>query len=156
MNKIRRKVKKSFLLLELMMALALISGCALPLIRGPLFFCKMHLSASQQLELFFLSEKALSEVKQSLYEHSISWKEIAAAQKEPLRLCKKSIYIKKIDSTFLEDREIHSCLIKTDREGNPWAKITVKISYYNPNKKKAIKTYTHILTTCEKEIPLKI
>jgi hypothetical protein len=132
-----------------MLALGLISGCALPLIRGPLLHIKAQQSAREDLELFFLSEKALSEVKQALYQHQIPWREIAAAQKKPIDLGEKKILA--AEAIFLEKREICSCLIKKDRQGHKWAKIHLEIAYFKKNKKKALKKYKHALVLCQKE-----
>ena len=147
----RKKTTKNFLLLELMLALGLIAGCALPLLKGPLLYAKAHQTAAEELELFFLSEKALSEVKENLHKQIPSWKEIISTQKEPLCLQEKTLHLPTMQSIVTEKRTIRSCLIKEDRSGKPWAKIHLEIAYKHPKQKKVITKFTHTLLLCEEE-----
>jgi hypothetical protein len=68
--------KKSFLLLEVLIALTLVTISALPLVKEPLHLFKAEFKAFEELEQERLANLAFVEVKEAFYNHKIPWEKI--------------------------------------------------------------------------------
>lgn len=69
--------KRSFLLLELLISLALVACCLFPLIKPHVFIHKKEREALEKMQLEMQAERAFCELKRQLYEQKISWKQLA-------------------------------------------------------------------------------
>ena len=68
--------KRSYLLLEIVISLALISLCLLPLIRPHLKIKQSQASYTKEIDAFPRFQNAFCQVKELLYEQQISWKDL--------------------------------------------------------------------------------
>lgn len=69
--------KKSFILLEILIAVALITFCTIPLLRNPLYFYKKEMTDLQNLIYISLENETLMEVKKLLLTNQIPWEEFS-------------------------------------------------------------------------------
>jgi len=76
-----KRVSSSFILLELLIALFLIGICAAPLIKNPIKMFKDEVFTIQKMEIQRIAELDFAELKERLYRHEISWKEIEKSSK---------------------------------------------------------------------------
>lgn len=81
--------KPSYVLLEIMIAIALVSLCALPLALSPLQTLKKEIELLEKLECERIAEVSFAEIKEELLRNEIPWKELSTSKKEkninPLR-----------------------------------------------------------------------
>lgn len=75
-----RKCKRPFILLEILIALALISLFALPLVRAPLETIHEETKALTRLEVERNADLAFAEIKELFYTQSIPWDSFAKDQ----------------------------------------------------------------------------
>ncbi len=68
--------KRSFLLLELLIALFLIVTCALPLAQIPMRALQKEFKSAQAMEMHRLADLAFAEIKEKAYLHEIPWEQI--------------------------------------------------------------------------------
>ncbi len=74
--------RRPFLLLELLIALTLLSVCAFPLIYNPLHRLDKEIAALEKIEMARLAELVLADVKKQLYEHTIDLKKVGTKTKK--------------------------------------------------------------------------
>lgn len=87
-------MKRTFLLLELLIALSLVTIFAFPLIFNPLNKLNQELKKLEEIERERLSELLLAEVKEQLYCNSIPWGKIPPTKpKLPFQDFKSQDYI---------------------------------------------------------------
>lgn len=67
------KRKRPFLLLEVLIALALVAMFSVPLIRGPLVLFRSQMESFIQLECERIASLSLAEIKEKLYLEEVSW-----------------------------------------------------------------------------------
>ncbi len=65
--------RRSFILLEVMIAFAIVSLCAVPLMRQPILYYRAEIASLKQSELQRLADLAFAEVKESLFQQSVPW-----------------------------------------------------------------------------------
>jgi len=66
----------SYLLLELLVALTLVTLCILPFIRIPSRVVNEELLSIQRLQLQHMSDRTAALIKERIYKHEISWEQI--------------------------------------------------------------------------------
>ena len=81
-KQIKIKNKKHFLLIEILIALAIISMLAFPLIRNPLYLCKSQLKSLEKIECETIAELTYLEIKLLLMKKKINLKNIPKYEKE--------------------------------------------------------------------------
>lgn len=88
--------KRSFLLLEILIAVSLIVVCSVPLIRNPLCFYKKEMKNLEELSLVKLKKDALNNIKELLFKNEIPWADFAIRKKSqvPIRTFHKDLIIK--------------------------------------------------------------
>lgn len=74
--------KRPFLLMELLIAFALVTLFSFLLIRTPLLFFQRDIDCLARMELERQAEVAFAEIKSELYNNQIPWEEIAKEKKE--------------------------------------------------------------------------
>lgn len=137
-----------------MVALALVSTCAIPLVRTPFLYMKRQTLALEEIHLHLESEKALGILKEKFYTNEISWKEIESAQKKSLILGEDTFAFPSLGATYLRTCRIKSALIKEGKNEEIWAKVILEINFTQPGSKKKGKKFLHTLALCQKEIPI--
>lgn len=137
-----------------MVALALVSTCAIPLVRTPYLYMKRQTQALEEIELHLESEKALGILKEKFYTNEIAWKELESAQKKSLVLSEDSLISPKLGATYLRTCRIKSVLLKDGKNEELWAKVILEIKFTQPGSKKKGKKFFHTLALCQKEIPI--
>lgn len=75
-NKKRSIQKRSFLLIELLISLALVACCLFPLIKPHVSIHKSERKALEQMQIEMHVERAFCLLKQYLYEQKITWKQL--------------------------------------------------------------------------------
>jgi hypothetical protein len=108
-----KKRKKTYLLLELMISLALISLLAIPLIHEPFELLSDEVAALERMELERISELYFAEIKEKLYCNKIPWNVLEKKSKEAPAYEQE---------TFIETLSKHRFKIKTSL----WTKNTKK------------------------------
>ncbi len=66
--------RKTYLLLELLIAFTILSLCALPLVRNPMHMAKEEIAAFERMELERVAELAYAELLEKFYRNEIPWK----------------------------------------------------------------------------------
>ena len=74
--------KRPFILLEILIAVALVTLCAIPLIRNPVYFYKKEMKNLEELALLRLENEAVLEIKQKLFKNEIPWDEFSIRDKQ--------------------------------------------------------------------------
>lgn len=70
--------KRTFLLLEVLLAFSLVTLCIIPLVRQPLKLYKSEVECLEKLEMERLAEWTFSEIKEILLRNEIPWEKIPA------------------------------------------------------------------------------
>ncbi len=73
--------KRSFILLEILIACSLLALCAAPLMSRPVFLYRSQMKALQNLELERLADLSFAEVKEMLLKNQIPWKKLPTEKK---------------------------------------------------------------------------
>ena len=76
------KNKRSFLLIEILIAIALITLISIPLIKNPIYYYKSQIHSLEKIECERLADLSFLEIKISLYNNNPSWEEIGSNLKE--------------------------------------------------------------------------
>ncbi len=77
-------MKKPYLLLELLIALALVTLLAFPLINQPFRLLHKEIASLERTELERLSELYFAKIKERLYRNEIPWEVLAKDKQTPL------------------------------------------------------------------------
>jgi hypothetical protein len=95
--------KNNFLLLEILIAISLISICSIPLSRIPLSFLRNELKTLETIECERIAENTFCEISQNLLKEKQPWNKIVNEQKKanliklkPLELCIDNFYTKEV------------------------------------------------------------
>ena len=137
-----------------MVALALVSTCAIPLVRTPFLYMKRQTLALEEIQLHLESEKALGVIKEKFYTNEIPWKDLESAQKKSLILSEDTLALPRLGASYLRTCRIKSVQIKDGKNEEIWAKVILEINFTQPRSKKRGKKFFHTLALCQKEIPL--
>lgn len=76
--------KANILLLEILVALAIVSMCAIPIARQPIRYFKMSIKAIHKMESERIAELSCLEIKEKLYNNEISWDRLPKGRKNTL------------------------------------------------------------------------
>jgi hypothetical protein len=80
----RRPIRKrSFLLVELLVALALVTLLAIPLLRPHLGALHQEMELLREMQLELGAQRALAQVQEKMYRHEITWEEIQGGGTRP-------------------------------------------------------------------------
>ncbi len=80
------RIKRPFVLLELLIALFLVGMCALPLANLPFKALQEEMHSAYRGQATRLADLGFAKLKESLYKNEISWNEIAKVEKGPIVL----------------------------------------------------------------------
>lgn len=86
----RRKRKKSFLLLEILIGLTLILECLVPLMLNPISLFQNEIAHLEQIELEREALIAYAQVKEKLYNKEVPWTELKSGN---YKLVKEKFYM---------------------------------------------------------------
>ncbi len=70
--------KRSFVLLEILIALSLVILCIVPLVKQPLQLYKNQMHHLEKMELERLANWTFVEIKEALYQNAIAWDDLPA------------------------------------------------------------------------------
>jgi hypothetical protein len=87
------KKKRHFLLIEILIALALISLFSFPLLRNPIYFCISQINSLQKIECERMAELTFLEIKLSFLKKEINLKNIPREEKEALEIPLRPYYL---------------------------------------------------------------
>jgi hypothetical protein len=126
-----QRQKRPFILLEVLIALALISLFAIPLVRAPLETIHEETKSLCNLELERNASLAFAEVKELFYTQSIPWDSLS--EKKPLvhPLGTQTIGTR----TFEKTAHIHVSKEKVIRGGQTMRKLGVTLTFASPGLK---------------------
>ncbi len=143
----RKKEKRPFILLEILLALTLVSLCAIPLIVKPIAAYRFEMKALEEVEGERLADWTFSEIKEEMLQLKIPWEKLPALSETagPFPLNPGSIQVpgrqpKKIKRSF-------TLYCKGEKEGmagQTYRMLYIKIEF-NPVLSKKKKTYTYRL-----------
>lgn len=87
--------KRSFILIEILLAFVLVTICSIPLIRQPLKLYRLEIETLEQIERERLADWTFSEIKEKLFKNEISWEKIPQKNEKtaPFRLPSVSLHI---------------------------------------------------------------
>ncbi len=74
--------KPSYMMLEIMIAIALVALCALPLAFSPLKALKKELELIERLEMERIADLSFVEIKERLLKNEIPWEELSTSKRE--------------------------------------------------------------------------
>ena len=69
----KRIKKKSFILLEILLAVSLLAMCSIPLMTNPMHFYKNEMIELEKTAMLNIEKEALFEIKQKLFKNEIPW-----------------------------------------------------------------------------------
>jgi hypothetical protein len=72
----KKRIARPFLLLELLIAFALVALCSLPLIHTPYSFLRHEIVSLEKIELSRKARSACAESLAKFYSHEIKWEEL--------------------------------------------------------------------------------
>jgi hypothetical protein len=146
--------KRPFLLMELIIALLLLSLCALPLMKLPFSALKKQTLDAEEILLSLDSEVSLASIKELFYQNAIPWKTIESASTSRQILTQEVKKIQGIDYPINQNISIKSATLKPGRGKETWAKVSIEISYSRDHSHKKAKKFLHVISLCQKEVPL--
>lgn len=133
--------KRYFLLLEVLIALFILSLCMTPLIRGPIYFYKEEVQKLKDLEYARATQKALYKIRKNLFFNKIPWKDFSEKKKKQAfysslkqKIEIPDIYSEEVDIFY----RIYTDLEKKNKE-EIYRRIQVQLSIKEPFRYK--KTY---------------
>jgi len=97
------KTKRHFILIEVLIAIALISVFSIPLIRNPIYFCKSQIKSLEKIECERLADLAFLDIKIGIYKKEISVNNLENRVEDAIKIPFKSYFL---DS--LQNKEIKS------------------------------------------------
>lgn len=74
--------KRSFILIEILLAFVLVTLCSIPLIRQPLQLYRLEMRRLEQMERERLADWTFSEIKEKLFKNEIPWEKIPLKNKK--------------------------------------------------------------------------
>ena len=122
--------KRTFLLMEVMIALALIALCIAPLMRMPILHFQKQVEHLVQFEKHRIADWSFSEVKELLLKNSIPWEKLPKKKAPPLLypLPKVELEIPGIRSQTVERRAQFECTGEKEGEnGNEYHLLEITI-----------------------------
>lgn len=140
--------KKYFVLLEILIALFIITICSIPLISGPIYFYKKEVKSLEELELQRMEKKALFEIRKLLFENKIPWDSFSNKKKSEAQvffLKEKILRLKNFNEKKVP--VYYRIWTEKEKEGENsviYRKLGVEISFFDPFKKRK-KRFTHFL-----------
>ncbi len=141
MQKKPTRLRKPFVLFEVMLAFALIGICFLPLFINPSSYLKKELQFLEKLEFQRISENRFADILQLIYEKKIPWKKIEESSKSrPYSFSKKDYFqpwiLKKTDDPqekngFRYHEEILLWTYETRKtdDGKTYLGVVIKLIY---------------------------
>lgn len=130
MRQMQRK-KKTFLLLELLIGLFLISTCALPLVRLPMQTLQEELKSAWRIQMHHCADLTFAQIKEKVYTKQIDWDTLSAprAAKAKILEDEATYSLPPIGKrTFCRTGYLHS-VGKKDKEGKEFRLVTCTIAF---------------------------
>ncbi|KPK33297.1 MAG: hypothetical protein AMS24_01585 [Chlamydiae bacterium SM23_39] len=138
--------KRSFVLLEILIALFLISICTALIISNPLYFYKREIKELEELELKILEYEVFCKIKKKLIKNKISIKDLPKKKEEAkyLRLKDERIVI---DGLIDKKIPIYYLIWGRAKSGinEKYVKLHLQISLKEPFKKRGRKYFIYFL-----------
>lgn len=111
--------KKTFLLLEILIAILLVSICLIPLVQSPILSYRAEMSLIEEMEGERIAEWTFSEIKDKLLNHEIPWEKLPTLDNKtslislpPMTIDIPGAKLKKIERAF-----VLRCNKKGEKEG---------------------------------------
>lgn len=148
----KRRKKRPYLLLELLIAFALLTACLLPLTQNPLTMVGKEREMLQELELTREADLLFADVKQRLYTNKISYENLTRSE-ETLKLFKLELgknYTKEFNR---EIRFRASAKPKKGKAGEDIRLVKVHIVFVSKKKQKKKNTQKFIYNVFVQCIP---
>lgn len=76
--------KRNILLLEILLALSIVSLCAIPIVRQPILFFRSQIHSLRNMEYERIADLSFLEIKSQLYRNEIIWDKIPKTKKNSL------------------------------------------------------------------------
>jgi hypothetical protein len=142
--------KHSYLLLELLIAVTLLSLFLVPVLSSPFSHIKRQKQEIISLSFHKEGERLLFLVEEKLRQGEISWKEISESQKEKVFLDIPSL--SKIKPTIFLQRT----MLNETEDGSLQGLTTVKVEFIYPTKKKNTYTASSTFFVCRKTLDMQL
>lgn len=128
------KKKKAFLLLELLIAVTLVSTCSLLIGGNPMKIMLSDVSSLEKIELHRISENSLAKIKTDLYQNKIPWKGLEKYIYENPEEVKLSL-LGFSKNRFKEIHTFEALAHKEGENGEESLKLKVTIAYVPKSKR---------------------
>ncbi len=136
-----KRKKKTFLLLELLIGLFLLSTCALPLVHLPMQTLQEAVKSAWRIQMHHYADLAFAEIKEKVYTRQVEWDEMTAprAQKN-LILDDEVAYCLPVTGrrTFCRKGYLHS-VGKKNNEGKEFRLVTCTIAFQTKDRLRLFK-----------------
>lgn len=133
--------KKPFLLIEVLIALFLVTLVAIPLLTKPIFMYRSEMSALEEMERERLATESFVEIQETLLNNRIPWEKLPKEGEESsFRLPSRFISLPESEPKLIERSFALQCHKGKEKEGQNnelYRLLTVKISFSPPLKKKS-------------------
>jgi hypothetical protein len=152
------KRKKTYLLLELLIGITLLTFFAFPLISQPSLMVEREIVSLERMELERISECAFAQVKQKFYRNEIPWESFASEEKKEFPIGDEKIQIKLLGlgaNKFQKKVFLHT---KSEKKINQseMRLVGIKISFIPKKKRYKRKEVSFFYRLFVKRIPDKI
>ena len=153
---IRMTQKKlhSFLLLELMIALFLLTLCLIPLLRTSFFYTQRQKTDFRGLQLHKLGEEILLLTEAEIRSHTLSWEKLLQSQEEPIQLPLPA----QLSTPLLPNIQIALFFslqsLKEDKERNESGKLKLSVTFHKNKQKKVLHAASSTLFVYKNSAPL--
>ncbi len=159
MNVIKKRKKHPYLLLELLIAIALLSLFLAPMLRAPFSYLKRQKEEIISLYLQFEGEKLFIGIEEDLRTGLISWAKIEQSQKEKV-LVKSSPLVLFPDNTFpkMKSSLFLSKAILRKLESGTWVgTVQVNLEFFSPsNQERVLHKASTVFFVSKKKLELPI
>ena len=145
--------KKPYLLLETLIAIALLALCAVPILETPFRLFQKELSLLEDIELERLADIVFSEAYAKLCQRQWNWIELSeASSQKPLtfEFPKQEIYINKNKPLVLKPK--YRAKIYCKKKNDASLLLSVNIRFWKTSAKKSPQKYQYLLWVQKKPV----
>ena len=131
-----KKSKRTFLLLELLIALFLVGLCILPLVHLPMQALREEIRSAWHAEMHRIADLGLADLKEKLHTRQIKWDTIAKSSEEKIKLddVEVTVVLPSIGKRVFKQTGLLSSIEKTDKEGVEYHLLTYRIEFQSKDR----------------------
>ena len=126
------KKKQSFLLLELLIAISLLSLCVLPLVQLPFNALNAEIKNYQRMQLKRLADLGFAQIEAQLFQNAIAWEDLSTTRDKKTLLAKEiqTVHLKRIgDKKFEKNSLIWTSRRKERKNQGNYRLVTIEQTF---------------------------